>query len=276
MRGDFIGVWAETWNAIWLPLTQQEDTPAAAFCDLYREMSRALLVPPTIEQLADVIDSSEQSTQAFQQTQAMQFSGEKALVRFFEDAFDVLEDIDEQLATQYFQLLGEFIQKYNLGYALRAPCALSPTLPGMFADLASALGRLAEASPHLSELHKAHEESLRDLRYGATEERLKSCISRQFMLLEAVASQTDQVTANTLGGMCDQLTCWPHVTIREALKKLYGFASDYPGIRHAGNPESKLRSIDTRDLAAVSIVLMGYAQYLTSSLDTNFSSLLAE
>lgn len=276
MRGCFTSVWSETWNAIWLPLIQQEGTPAAVFCDLYRELSRALLVSPSIEQLADVIDSPEQSTQAFQQTLAVHFSGEKALVRFVEDAFDVFDDIDEQLAVQYFQLLGEFIQKFNLGYALRAPCTLSPTLPGMFADLESALGRLAQTSPHLSELHKAHEESLRDLRYGATEERLKSCISRQFMLLEAVASQTDQVTANTLGGMCDQLTCWPHVTIREALKKLYGFASDYPGIRHAGNPESKLRSIDTRDLAAVSIVLMGYAQYLTSSLETNFSSLLAE
>jgi hypothetical protein len=94
------------------------------------------------------------------------------------------------------------------------------------------------------------------------------------MLLEAIAATTDAVTTHTLGDMCNQLTSWPHATIKESLKRLYGFASDYPGIRHAGNPAGKLRGVETRDLAALSILLMGYAPYLSNSLETNLASLV--
>jgi hypothetical protein len=51
MRGEFIGVWGETWREIWLPLIGQpfsEDGDALAediFSELYRELSRALRKP---------------------------------------------------------------------------------------------------------------------------------------------------------------------------------------------------------------------------------------
>ena len=48
-------------------------------------------------------------------------------------------------------------------------------------------------------------------------------------------------TTDTLGVICNRWACWPHITVRESLKKLYGFCSDYPGIRHPGHPEAKLR-----------------------------------
>lgn len=79
---------------------------------------------------------------------------------------------------------------------------------------------------------KDYEDAARDLRFGCTEGRIKTCISKQFMLLEAIGALDPDVTENTLGDMCEQLKSWPHPTIKIALKKLYGFASDYPGIRH--------------------------------------------
>jgi hypothetical protein len=144
----------------------------------------------------------------------------------------------------------------------------------MFADLSSSLKRLASNDEHLAALYRAHEEAVRDLRFGATEERIKTCISKQVNLLEAIAGTADEVTKLTLGDMCDQLQSWPHATIKESLKKLYGFASNYPGIRHAGNPAGQLRRIETRDLTALSILLMGYSPYLTNALETNIASLL--
>lgn len=275
MRGEFIGVWSETWAAIWLPLADEEVAPPDMFCELYRELAAAFAEPPTIEALADVIDDPKQSWQAFEASGAAKFKSEGALVRFFEVAFETLEDLQgDELSNRYFGLLAAFIEKYSLGYSLRRPCALSPTLQGMFADLTGALKRFASTDEHLFALHRAHEEAVRDLRYGATEERIKTCIGRQVMLLEAIASSTDKVTANTLGAMCDQLVSWPHATIKDSLKKLYGFASDYPGIRHAGNPAGQLRGIETRDLAALSILLVGYSPYLTSALETNLASLV--
>ncbi|KVU60481.1 hypothetical protein [Burkholderia cepacia] len=275
MRGEFIGVWSETWGAIWLPLAESDAAPPDIFCELYRELAVAFAEPPSIEALADVIDDSKQSWEAFEMSGVARFSSEKALVRFAESVFDILEELQgDQLANHYFGLLSAFIEKYNLGYSLRRPCALSPTLPGMFADLVSALKRLTSTDEHLAALYHAHEEAVRDLRYGATQERIKTCISRQFMLLEATASMSDAVTAQTLGDMCNQLTSWPHVTIKESLKRLYGFASDYPGIRHAGNPAGMLRGVEMRDLAALSILLMGYMPYLSNALETNLASLV--
>jgi hypothetical protein len=275
MRGEFIGVWSETWEAIWRPLTEDGEIPADVYCDLYRELSSAFAEPPSVEALADIIDDHQQSRQALIDSKHARFSSERALVRFFEAAHDVLEDIQgDELANRYFVLLNDFIEKYSLGYSLRRPCALSPTLSGMFADLACALKRLADTDEHLASLYRAHDEAVRDLRLGATEERIKTCVSKQFMLLEAIASVAGGVGGQTLGEMCNNITTWPHATIKDSLKKLYGFSSDYPGIRHAGNPAGKLRRMETRDLAALSILLMGYSPYLTSALETNLASLV--
>lgn len=276
MRGEFVGVWTDTWNAIWLPLAESEAAPPDMFCELYRELAAAFAEPLTIEALADVIDNRQLSREAFERSRTIQFASEAALVRFFEAAHGALDDLQgDELANCYVELLAEFIEKYNLGYSLRRPCVLSPTVSGMFADVVSALGRLATTDEHLKQMYRAHEEAVRDLRLGATEERIKTCISKQFMLLEAIASVAGGAGGQTLGDMCGQLTTWPHATIKESLKRLYGFASDYPGIRHAGNPAGQLRNIDTRDLASVSILLMGYVPYLTATLDTNLASLVA-
>ena len=51
MRGEFIGVWSETWREIWLPLIEQpfgedgESLPEDIFCELYRDLSMALKKP---------------------------------------------------------------------------------------------------------------------------------------------------------------------------------------------------------------------------------------
>lgn len=277
MRGEFVAVWSETWEAIWRPLTDEEGVPADIYCDLYRELSRAFVEVPSIEVLADIIDNPQQSRQALISTTKTHFSSEKALVQFFEATYDVLEDLQgDELANRYVGLLMEFIEKYSLGYSLRPPCSLSPTLPGMFADVSNALKELCAGDMHIAELYRAHEEAVKDLRFGVSEERIKTCLGKQFMLLEALVSTSEGIDASTLGAMCDKVQSWPHSTVRESLKKLYGFASDYPGIRHGGNPSGKLRNIDTRDLAALSIVLTGYTLYLTSALRTKLVPVISD
>ena len=52
MRGEFIGVWADTWRDIWLPLIEQpqaeddEGVPEDIFCELYRALEPALSPAP--------------------------------------------------------------------------------------------------------------------------------------------------------------------------------------------------------------------------------------
>ena len=274
MRGELIGVWAETWREIWLPLIEQplaeddEGLPEDIFCELYRALAPALSPRPSVEDLADIIDNPVQSRKAFEATTATDLAGERALVGFFEAAHDALEELGrDELTNRYFNLLSGFVDKFNLRYELRPPCVLFPTLPGLFASLVRDLRALASQDPHLDQLMKEYEDAARDLRFGCTDGRIKTCIGKQFMLLEAISALDPGVTKNTLGDMCEQLNSWPHATIKDALKKLYGFASDYPGIRHGSRAKGALRAIEMRDMVAMSILLTGFTPYLTHGIN---------
>ncbi len=270
MRGEFIGVWSETWREIWLPLIEHEEVPEDIFCDLYRELAKALQSPLSIQELADIIDDQIQSREAFEKTSSNDLAGERAIVAFFEGAHEALEELGgDNLSNRYFNLLGTFISKFSLRYDLRRPCILCPTLSGVFASLMRQLRALTNLDPNLDQLMKEYEDAVRDLRFGCTDGRIKTCIGKQFMLLEAIGALHPDVTKNTLGDMCDQVTSWPHATIKESLKKLYGFASDYPGIRHGSRAKGALRAIDMRDMVAMSILLAGFTPYLERRLSAD-------
>jgi len=268
MRGEFIGVWSDTWREIWDDLAAHEAAPNDLFCELYRELATVLKAAPSAQALADVIDDPVQSKKAFEETRAEDLSGERGLVAFLENAQAILDDLGgEPLANHYFNQLGAFIERFSLRYDLRRPCTLCPTLSGVFASLLRDLRAVTSQDANLDSLMKEFEDAVRDLRYGCSDGRIKTCISKQFMLLEALGAICPGVTKATLGDMCDQLASWPHAAIKESLKKLYGFASDYPGIRHGTNAKGAIRTIEMRDMVAMSILLAGFTPYLTDQLN---------
>jgi len=268
MHGEFIGVWSDTWREIWLPLVDHEDAPKDIFCELYRELAKALEVQPSVEELADIIGDPLQSREAFEQTRADDIAGERALVAFFEAAHEALDELGgDELSNHYFNLLSAFIDKYSLRYDLRRPCILCPTLPGIFASLVRELRALTSQDPHLDALMRDFEEALRDLRRDCSDGRIKTCIQKQVNLLEGLGQAYPDVHAPTLGAMCNEINSWPHDKVKEAMRNLYGFASDYPGIRHSGTPANALRPVDMRDMVALSILLAGFTPYLSDDLN---------
>ena len=276
MRGEFIGVWSETWREIWLPLIDEpldeseEDVPEDIFCELYRDLAKALKTQPSIEALADIIDEPVQSREAFENTTAADLAGERAVVTFLEAAHPALDDLGgDELSNRYFNLLTAVIDKFSLRYDLRRPCILCPTLPGIFASLVRDLRALTSQDPHLDARMKDFEDAVRDLRHDGSDRRIKTCIQKQVNLLEAIGRAAPGVTGTTLGTICNQVDTWPHEKLKEAMKNLYKFASDYPGIRHAGTPASALRAVDMRDMVAMSILLTGFTPYLESRLSAD-------
>lgn len=215
-----------------------------------------------------IVNDALKSRLIFEQVRSSEFVGETALVRFLESAFEILNDVGgDPLSNRYFSLLSGFIGKFNLRYDLRRPCLLCPTLPGVFASLVRELRQITSQDSHLDRLMREFESAVRDLKLDCSEGRIKTCIQKQMNLLEAIGRVATGDTATTLGRICSQVGTWPHEKLKEAMKNLYGFASDYPGIRHGGTPASALRTIDMRDMVAVSIVLAGFAPYLTHSLN---------
>jgi hypothetical protein len=270
MRGELIGVWSETSREIWDVLAAQETAPRDLFCELYFELSSTLSAKPSAQQLADIVDDPVRSKEAFENITADQFSGERGLATFFENAHAIFDDFGgDSLSNHYFNLLAMFIDKFSLRYDLRRPCMLCPTLPGVFASLLRDLRAITSQNANLDKLMKEFEEAVRDLRYGCSEGRIKTCIGKKFMLLEGMGALCPGVSQKSLGDMCNELESWPHATIREALKKLYGFSSDYSGMRHGASDKGALRALDMRDMIAVCVLLIGFTPYLTDQLDSD-------
>lgn len=276
MRGEFIGVWSETWREIWLPLVDrqldenEEGVPEDVFCELYRELAEAFSSPLPVGELADIIDNPIQSHEAFEGIRAEDLAGERNLVRFLEATHDVLDDLGgDALSNRYFNLLDAFIEKFSLRYDLRRPCILCPTLPGIFGNLVHDLQALTAQDGHLDQLMRDFEESVRDLRrIDCSERRIKTCIQKQVNLLEALGRTNPWVTQRGLGGIANQVRSWPHGEVRAALRSLHTFTCDYPGIRHCGTPDHALRDIiDMRDMVAISILLAGFTPYLSDGLN---------
>lgn len=68
MRGEFIGVWSETWREIWLPLIDQGAVPEDIFCELYRELALALRELDGEHFLAFQINDAIQLREAFERS----------------------------------------------------------------------------------------------------------------------------------------------------------------------------------------------------------------
>lgn len=268
MRGEFIAVWSETSRELWQQLFDQEGIGADVYCELYRSLAPTLKVQPTIEELADILDDTSQSKAAFFAVQSIHLSNERQLVTFLERAHEDLDDFGgDALSNRYFNLLEAFILKFSLRYDLRRPCQLCPTLAGVFASLVRELRTITASDAHLDALMRDFESAIRDLRADPSEGKIKTCIQKQVNLLEALGRAYPGVTGTTLGLICDQVGTWPHEKLKTAMKNLYGFSCDYPGIRHGGTAASSLRAMDMRDMVAISVLLTGFTPYLGSNLN---------
>jgi len=268
MRGEFVAVWSDMWREVWTPLVAHEEVPADVYCELYREVCVALRSRPSVERLAEVIDDPVHSRRAFEAISGNDFDGERALTSFLERLHPILGEFgDDALSGRYVELLAAFIDKFSLRYDLRPPCALCPTLPGVFASLVRDLRLVTSQDPHLEALMTDFENAVCDLRDDCSDGRIKTCIQKQVNLLEALGAGCPGVTSTELGAICNEIESWPHAAVRASLRNLYGFASNYPGIRHSGNPASALRPIEMRDMIAVSILLVGFTPYLSAGVN---------
>jgi hypothetical protein len=272
MRGEIIGVWSETWREIWSKLAKHKAAPDDLFCELYRELTVSFENQPDVTKLADIIDNPDQAKDAFRKTPVSAFRGELPLLEFFERSHVIMVDLaGDPLANEYFLLIEQFLEKYSLRYDLRRPFSLHPTLPGVFSRLVRELRAYTARDAALHALMMEFEDAVRDLGKTPTSGKIKTCIQKQVNLLEAIGKNCPGVQANTntLGRMCDEVGTWPHDKIKMAMKNLYGFASDYPGIRHGGTQANALRDIEMRDLVSVCILLAGFSPYLTDQINSD-------
>ena len=223
----------------------------------------------------EALRDDDRAKPAFRAALTVLATSEKAIVAILEKSFGVINDYDvDGIRNHYFLLVAQFIEKFSLRYDLRRPFTLHPTLTGIFAGLVRELKVMTKGDAQLHQLMGDFEESIRDLKADSSANRIKTCIQKQMNLLEAIGQKCPTVTGNTLGQICEQLgtlpnAVWPHDRVKDAMKDLYKFASDYPGIRHAGTAANARRDIEMRDMVAISVLLAGFTPYLSHEVDSN-------
>jgi hypothetical protein len=264
--GSMIDHWKYTWPEVWTNLAKARRSPSDLFIDLYRIATDSLQNPPEYKQFELTMNDPLQARQAFEQLRAQDFGDELSVVGFLESAFVTIQDFEiPRFAKLYKYLVRSFIKKYNLRYRIDDPFRVRLILPGVFASFYEDLTRVNGTDPHLKNLMNNFELTFGSYTRTKQTHELNACLTNAFIYAEGLAGKTWGEN-DTLGNLCDCLQCWPHTTIRESLKKLYGFRNNYPGLGHAGNPESKLRELEPRDAIVVCLLLLSFAGYLTNEV----------
>ncbi len=202
------------------------------------------------------------------------FATEADILDFLEAVYELLRDEYKAVwATAFSGLVVGFIRKFNLPYKLRPPFRLMP----LILVQASRIYGLIESSvgPHGDhpELWEAFEEAYQQFVRNKGDRKVP--IHKMTSYLEAVAADRLSAERGSLGktlAAYETKRIFPHTsTIKDSLSSLYGFTSNFPGIRHAGNPVSRYRDLqddDTLMLCLLLFVWSGYFHTLPVELTT--------
>jgi len=271
MSGSLRHAWEYLAAELWEPLADYSAKDAAApqdlFTDLFATADEYLSPRPTDTELEEARNDPGKARQRLLALKGTDFASESAIVHFLEEAHDVIADYEiSGFGDRYRLLLRDALRKFNLRYRLDEPFILRFLLPGSFTNLYVELHRLNAGNPELASLWADFEWAFDQYARTQGGADLRTSIAKASNYLEGLAGATNG-KPDTLGKLCDRLRDWPHNKIREAVKNLYWFCCDYPGIRHAGNPGSRRRQLDARDSVAINVSLMALAAYLGNGMD---------
>lgn len=267
MTGSFRNHWEYTPPDIWEPLASHESAPPDLFNDLYDAANDFLALSTEGAQFEEIRNDGIKAHDAFYALNGSDFTSEIAVMDFLEKAYEVIADYDVAGYAEFFKLLlRAFIRKYNLRYRLDDPFKLRILLPGSFSNLYSELQRLNTSNGHLHSLLQDFEHAFDRYARSQNAADLKTCIAKASNYAEGLASSTHG-NPGTLGALCNHIGDWPHDKVKESLQNLYKFCSDYPGIRHAGNPNGTRRDLSAKDSTLICLLLLGFTGYLSPNID---------
>ncbi len=267
MSGSLRNHWEYTPAEIWEPLAAYQKAPSDLFNDLYETADGFLALPTAEGLLGEIRNDALKAREAFYALTGTDFRDETVIVEFIEAAYKITADYDVPGYAEFFKLcLRKFIRKYNLRSRLDDPFELLFLLPGSFTNLYEELQRLNSSNGHLGGLLQDFEHSFDRYARSQNSADLKTCIAKASNYAEGLASSTHG-QPGTLGALCNQIGDWPHDKVKESLQNLYNFCSDYPGIRHAGNPNGRRRDLSAKDSTLICLLLLGFTGYLSPSVD---------
>lgn len=271
MSGSLRQVWEYLVSDLWEPLadyyTKGATAPLGLFSDLFETANEYLSPHPTDMELEETRNEPEKARQRFLALKGPDFTSESTIVYFLEEVNKVIADYEITGYEDFYRrLLRDVLHKFNLRYRLDDPFTLRFLLPGSFTNLYAELHRLNSDNSHLAVLLADFEKAFDRYARNQDPTDLKTCIGNASKYVEGLAGATCG-KSGSLGDLCKEIKDWPHSAVQAALIKLYGFCSDYPGIRHAGNPAGVRRELNMRDVTLASLLLLSFSGYVSKNID---------
>jgi hypothetical protein len=197
------------------------------------------------------------------------FLEERHILHFLEELHGLISDYGKALAVSYCALLDRFKEKYGLAYEIRMPFEIRPLISAEFSRMYQALrAEKGRVNGDLLELLSSFEHSYGAYVRNGHNEDLKHAIDRAFCFLEGSIGEKINKRGKTLSDLakeCERTGLLPHKgSLANSLNNLYGFPSNYPHLRHAGQPRSKLRDLEKHDCIALSLMALLWAGYVNS------------
>jgi hypothetical protein len=263
MTGDLTGAWVESWEAIWGRRGFVLHMPDDIYTQLYISAYDYLQNKPS-DRLYELIRNEPSTARlAFRALHGRDFISEGQIVSFFEAVAALLFDIGGDGArSRYIELLRQFVGRYNLRYRIVVPFGLRQVLPGGFIDSYEQLWKRGEHDASLGMLLDHFEVTYDQYTKTRRLVDLQSCIGKATNFVEGISGRIVG-RPGSLGKLLNGMKGFPHESLRAALREVYRFCCDYPGIRHGGDEKGRLRDLEERDAILVSVLLMAYAGYLS-------------
>jgi hypothetical protein len=268
MIGSLRENWKHTWNAIWSRLDKSTASPDDLFARLYRVSRLYLAAPPELQQEIGILNDRDTAKAFFRGLTSDSFNGEQAIIAFLEDTYQDLASLDVGCAPFYKEKCRDFLATYNLPYRICNDFDIRLMLIGPMASLYQELLVLNESDPHLAGLLNDFEYLFHRYCQGRNNTDLRLCIGAFAKYQEALVRHTlgQPASQDGLAVLAQQLNSWPHGAVKAAVCNLYGFCSNYPGMRHGGNPTGQLRPLKEIDAVALGAFFLGFSGYLTDDI----------
>lgn len=261
---------------IWKSIEKLVSAPEDIYVELYRFLGEELGIP----QKASKIDASDKDKEEYGKYMAAindpKLAREKfrefivppselACLSVLEGYYRVLSVFPSGVAEKYREKLRDYLVEHNLRYELTSDCRFEITIRGLIATQCAYLQKLVAGNKDREECLTDLEKSLSQLNNAGEEKNLIRIASN---LLEGLAS--DKYPGNpTLGKAIEKSQdLFPHAVLKECVKNLYHFCCDYPNIRHAGTPASRLRNLRKDDALLMLALTMGFGLFI---IDNNSS-----
>ena len=266
--------WPHTMRYIWTPLFRRHSSPPDLSIELLRAMldtrrdKPVYLTPDALHAIDrdQALSSPDAAKGALRRVRPRSFKDSAAVAAFFAVADEVAGEFDDAtLNDDYRQRLARFVARYNLPYTLdHPPLRLRPRFPSAMEDGYRVLERLAAADEHRAAALDGFVRNWTRFVEANEDGHLESTAASVERLAEAYLGQ-HLGTSGSLGKLIkvyQKKEKFPHRAFGDAVEQLFGFCSNYPNIRHAGNPGSKARDLERRDVALVCFVVFSLLGYI--------------